>query len=318
MQRRCQNAVWFALAILLAIGWAAVIWRASNVPHPPINQSAADQKYRQPKSETIEERHQATEEAIAYYNKWLMFFTAILAVSTVGLGVATIGLYFAGERQLEHARSEAGRARFNRIGEEARLNEQINIARDSANAATAQAKIAETALLSVEIPYLYPFIRRHGFITIPSKLTGELAVAEFNFGNEFIEYYFQNFGRTPAEITEVQSILLPSMGIPRPYPAGERNLNPLSGHIVAANGGISQDFPFSFNKGMFDVYSQGKFNPDVEMFWFLGFVRYNDVFENEYVRGFCLAYSPMKNRFYPVGNDGYNYRKKIKPAGQEK
>jgi hypothetical protein len=51
------------------------------------------------------------------------------------------------------------------------------------------------------------------------------------------------------------------------------------------------------------------------VFWFMGFVRYNDVFDNEYIRGFCLAYSPMTNSFYPVGGDGYNYRRKTKSPG---
>jgi hypothetical protein len=106
MLRRYQNAVWFALAILLAIGWGAVIWQASNISHPSIKQNTEAKKDNQPNSKTIEERHQATEEAIAYYNKWLMFFTAILALATMGLGGSTLGLYFAGERQLRLARDE--------------------------------------------------------------------------------------------------------------------------------------------------------------------------------------------------------------------
>jgi len=187
----------------------------------------------------------------------------------------------------------------------------------AANAAVDSAKTAEKGMLTLEIPYLYPFVRQHGFITNVSQRSGQLAVTSFDFGNEFIKYYFRNFGRTPAEITEVQSILLPSMGMPNPWPATDRNLNRLSGYIVAADGGESPDFPYAFNKGMFDNYSQGKFNPDTHMFWFLGTVRYNDVFENEYIRGFCLAYSPMTNNFYPVGGDGYNYRRKTKAAGQE-
>ncbi len=56
-------------------------------------------------AKSIEEQHQATEEAIAYYNKWLMFFTAALAFATVVLGFATIGLYFGGKNQLELSRA---------------------------------------------------------------------------------------------------------------------------------------------------------------------------------------------------------------------
>jgi hypothetical protein len=52
----------------------------------------------------LEERHQATEEAIAYYNKWLTYFTAFLAVATFLLFAATIGLYLGGTKQLELSR----------------------------------------------------------------------------------------------------------------------------------------------------------------------------------------------------------------------
>jgi hypothetical protein len=232
------------------------------------------------------------------------FATAFIAWFTLTLKRSTDKLWDAGERQLRALNDSADRQS---------ADMQASVA-----AAQRSADIAEKALLSVEIPYLYPFVRQHGFITNVSQFTKVLAVNSFDFGNDFIKFYFKNFGRTPAEITEVQSILIPSMGMPRPYPAGERNLNRLSGQIVAADGGESQDFPQSFDKTMFDALSGQipRFRLEIVNFWFLGFVRYSDVFENEYVRGFCLAYSPMTNRFYPVGGDGFNYRKKTKSGGQ--
>ena len=96
------------IALLLCL----VVWLAwqdrnlSHGPQPSISQSAPTQEQHQTNFDSIEERHQATEEAIAYYNKWLMFFTAILAVATLGLGIATVGLYLASERQLRLARNE--------------------------------------------------------------------------------------------------------------------------------------------------------------------------------------------------------------------
>ena len=106
LTRLQKAAAIIALATCFAVAVAGEVWQASNPPHVPIGQSpSAQQKYK-PNSETIEERHQATEEAIAYYNRWLMFFTAILAVATVGLGSATGGLYFAGRRQLKLIQAE--------------------------------------------------------------------------------------------------------------------------------------------------------------------------------------------------------------------
>jgi hypothetical protein len=191
-----------------------------------------------------------------------------------------------------------------------------NAAKEAADAATDGAKIAEKAMLTLEIPYLYPFIRKHGFITSVSQYTKVLAVSDFDFGNDFIQVYFKNFGRTPAEITEVQCVLIPSMGMPRAPQWPDRYINPLSGHIVAANGGESQDFPYSFFKGTLEGASPTPIRLETTTFWFLGYVRYKDVFENEYIRGFCLGYSPMANNFYPCGGEGYNYRKKTKSTGE--
>lgn len=41
-----------------------------------------------------------TDEALAEYTLWLMAFTGILAVATIGLGAATVGLYLTGEKQV--------------------------------------------------------------------------------------------------------------------------------------------------------------------------------------------------------------------------
>jgi hypothetical protein len=52
----------------------------------------------------LEERHLTTEEAIARYNWWLTACTALLAVATLLLFAATVGLYVGGKKQLELSR----------------------------------------------------------------------------------------------------------------------------------------------------------------------------------------------------------------------
>jgi hypothetical protein len=47
-------------------------------------------------------KKEETDEALAYYTLWLMVFTGILAIATIGLGGATLGLYFTGEKQIAH------------------------------------------------------------------------------------------------------------------------------------------------------------------------------------------------------------------------
>jgi hypothetical protein len=46
------------------------------------------------------------DDPVAYFTLWLVAFTGVLALSTVGLGVATIFLWRAGEKQLRLAREE--------------------------------------------------------------------------------------------------------------------------------------------------------------------------------------------------------------------
>jgi hypothetical protein len=93
--KRIPNAVFLALFVCLTVGFGSIVGISSLNPKPQTHQSPTQNSAtkNEPKtdSKTIEERHQVTEEAIAYYTKWLMFFTAILAIATVGLGAATVG-----------------------------------------------------------------------------------------------------------------------------------------------------------------------------------------------------------------------------------
>jgi hypothetical protein len=187
MLRSLQNAGVIAIAVLFVVGFCAGVWHASNTPHAPINQSTAAQKNHPADAQTIEERHQATEETIAYYNKWLMFFTAILAVATVGLGFATVGLYRVNQSQFRHAVIETQRARVNRLRDDERLREQMDIARQNADAASQQARAAEAALTQLERPYVFIF-----------GVRGIKQDAES--GEFYVEYAVANYGKMPAII----------------------------------------------------------------------------------------------------------------------
>lgn len=52
----------------------------------------------------IPHTREATDEALADYTLWLMIFTGILAAATIGLGLATVGLYKTGEKQVKVTR----------------------------------------------------------------------------------------------------------------------------------------------------------------------------------------------------------------------
>jgi hypothetical protein len=46
-------------------------------------------------------------------------------------------------------------------------------------------------------------------------------------------------------------------------------------------------------------------------FVFYGYVKYVDVLGTHYVSGFCHLYDGLRNRFVRIGDDRYNYTKKI-------
>jgi hypothetical protein len=132
------------------------------------------------------------------------FFAAIaafvIAAFTFTLWQSTEKLWRASEDQIEHAKNEAMSDAMRRLKEEARLQEQINIAGRSADAA----KQAADALPVVERAYIYPIIIAHGAIEdciknalvfylgdptkddVPATETAELT------------FKFKNFGKTPA------------------------------------------------------------------------------------------------------------------------
>jgi hypothetical protein len=83
-----KRAIALLVCLVLLLVWPER--STSNISHLPSNQNATTQQHQKSNTETIQDRHLATEEAVAYYNKWLMFFTAMLALATLGLGFATV------------------------------------------------------------------------------------------------------------------------------------------------------------------------------------------------------------------------------------
>jgi hypothetical protein len=191
MLKRLQNAAIIALAACLLIGFGGAVWRASNSIHVVINQDLAKKKERPTDADSPKE---SAEEAIARYNKWLTIFTAILAVATVGLGFATVGLYLVSQRQLRHAEIEAQRGRVNRLRDIDRFRDEMDIARRSASAASdaaaasiRQAKIAEDTLTKLERPYVFIF--------------GVRGIKQSAGSHDlFVEYSVANYGKMPAII----------------------------------------------------------------------------------------------------------------------
>lgn len=92
--------LWIVFASLLSFAAGGSFVSAFLVP-PISEQRNAQRQYPSASTQSPEERHQATEQALAEYTKWLMLFTGVMAIATIGLGGATGLLYVAGERHSE-------------------------------------------------------------------------------------------------------------------------------------------------------------------------------------------------------------------------
>jgi hypothetical protein len=78
-----------AALVVLVVFLCWVDWQTSYPPLTPSKAAATNDDHKT-NAKTAEERHQATEDAIATYTLWLMAFTGILAIATAGLGALNL------------------------------------------------------------------------------------------------------------------------------------------------------------------------------------------------------------------------------------
>jgi hypothetical protein len=84
----------FASIMGFAVG-GSVFWGLYG-PNVTIKQGHTVTVEHPAKHDATEEKEKA-DEALARYTFWLTVFTGVLAFATVGLGIATVGLYLTGE-----------------------------------------------------------------------------------------------------------------------------------------------------------------------------------------------------------------------------
>jgi hypothetical protein len=177
----------FALAILVtSLFWIGVlVWATSYARSNPEKEACY---------QAAQKSGRSTEECKSLWEKTtsdpVAVFTLVLAVSTVGLWGATIGLYLAGERQLAHARSEAEAADFHRTAQYEQIAEQIEALRLSA--AAAEDSVTETRRL-VWNSEITAKRQLRAYIHV-----SEAKFADFGFPNGVYMVNYTNTGQTPA------------------------------------------------------------------------------------------------------------------------
>jgi hypothetical protein len=130
--------------------------------------------------ETTKNTGQKSDECKTFWERTtsdpIAFFTLVLAISTVGLWVATIFLYSAGERQ-------------------------IGVAKESADAANLSAQ----AVINADRAHLYVIIKQHNVSDIIDATGGmkySVKIAKDRITAPTLAYVFKNYGKTPAVIEE--------------------------------------------------------------------------------------------------------------------
>jgi hypothetical protein len=162
--------------MIASVFWAVVLgWQAAYAPTYAEKQKCYD---------VAHNAGHKNEECKSLWEKTtsdpVAFFTLVLAVSTIGLWVATVFLYRAGERQFRHVRRSAAIQSRD-------MQASIEVAQQSAVSAKRAADIAERGVVEADRPW----------IEVGLKINGPLI-----FGPESIEIEgdvtITNIGKSPA------------------------------------------------------------------------------------------------------------------------
>ncbi len=122
-------------------------------------------------------------------------------------------------------------------------------------------------------------------------------------------------GGTPATIYDIYSCLFPAAALPDQIDTTGFHTNLTMTDIIHAHD-RSTDYYFSLNDGLRDSLFRGKKDAARYTVFFIGHIRFGDVFGSEYISEFCFARNETTGKFHGIGGNRYNYRRKIKNAGE--
>ncbi len=182
-------------------------------------------------------------------------------------------------------------------------------------AARKTADIAERALLELEAPLLFASILDPGIRMIPAGgdskelVRDVLNTRRLEIGFTDLSFLFTNFGRTPAElISYFEDLYVVAAGdVPPPLMPAQTEASLLPpGTFIMPNGGRSEQR----HRPLASLAAKwGNYDPLRNRLFWMGFVRYRDLFGNRYVSGFCNMFFFEENRYVLAGGDEFNYRR---------
>jgi hypothetical protein len=165
-------------------------------------------------------------------------------------------------------------------------------------------EIAERALTELEAPFVVVKITAPGF----AKPAG-LGVTYM--GQVPINFSFINYGRTPALMLEcfedLISIPIGSDLPPERNPVKQRSAPLPYGIVAGPGGGESQEFSYRFTPD-----GDGTHNFKTNAVYFVGVVRYSNIFGESYTQGFCFLYDDRSVEWINAGDENWSYCRKDK------
>jgi hypothetical protein len=173
----------------------------------------------------------------------------------------------------------------------------------TAEAANKSATVAERALKELEAPRVFVDVIDTGLEVMDG--TAHLAT-----GVQF-RYRVTNYGRTPALLTEV-CLRYPILS----YGETPAEINPSkvpgrglpTGVVSALNNPYDERENLVSQIDVMKLYEELSFKKYALFFY--GYVRYEDIFGERYITGFCHLFDGLHNRFVRSGNKRFNYFRK--------
>lgn len=280
----------------------------SQAPNRRLEQGARTSSPRGQRGQSFWEH--TTSNPDTFFAFWVAAFTTVLALSTVGLWVASKRqssdmqqLLHAAQDNAAAAASQAAAMTGLRTAAEAQertMQQQAKAMTAVAEAAQKSADIARRALTELERPLLVVEVPEPG-ITVDAS--GKIEFAGLP------KWEATNYGRSPAILVDRITNWKVELGGTLPYP-----VDPTIAKASPFPQGILVDHRRPFSEiHNYMIYLTGfhqLLQPNALLtmrIYFHGFVRYSDLFGGIYVNGFCLMFDHLGIRYVRMGPDTHNY-----------
>jgi len=177
----------------------------------------------------------------------------------------------------------------------------------AAVAASRSAQAAERALVDLERPHVFVELTRAGIGLKPVAGSGLRFTT-----NGLLTYSFMNYGRTPARLLDITRrfpvVSRSGTGMPEPLPPDGPPDRTLPIGIAVAEG-----HPYKETENPRVCYGAIWYEDNAPLnfqLFFMGRIRYADIFDRTYVAGFCFLYDSTWHRFVRIGDERYNYARR--------